>query len=103
MVKEGNTIKNYRFDDVDPETITIGVTVYFPEIDDDGGIDLGNWCLSKEEAELKERWFGFIRKLQSEYSRIEKRKKEFWTITCEELGLEKYAFKKEEGKRTPQT
>jgi len=103
LVKEGNTVKNYRLNDSDPETITIGVTVYFPEVDDDGSIDLGNWCLSQEEAELKERWLGFIRKLQSEYSRLEKRKNEFWTITCEELGLEKYAGNKEESKRTPQT
>ena len=93
VVKEGTKVKNYRFTDSDPETITVGTTVYFPEIDDEGGIDPGNWCLLREEAELKERWYSYLRKLHSEYSKLEKRKRDFWNLTCEDLGLEKLSVK----------
>jgi hypothetical protein len=93
VVKEGTTVKNYRLADSDPDTITVGTTVYFPEIDDQGGIDPGNWCLLREEAELKERWYNYLRKLHSEYSKLEKRKKDFWNLTCEDLGLEKLSLK----------
>lgn len=87
MVKEGSAVKNYRLKDSDPETIQVGRKVYFPEIDDKGNIDLSNWCLRRSEAEFKEKWFKYIRKLHSEYQRLEKRKAEFWEITHEELGL----------------
>ncbi|UCD45386.1 MAG: hypothetical protein JSV27_02485 [Candidatus Bathyarchaeota archaeon] len=87
MVKVGSAVKNYRLKDSDPETIQVGRKVYFPEIDDEGNIDLSNWCLRRSEAEFKEKWFKYIRKLQSEYQRLEERKAEFWEITSEELGL----------------
>lgn len=87
MVKEGSAVRNYRLKESDPETIQVGMKVYFPEIDDKGNIDLSNWCLRRSEAEFKEKWFKYIRKLNSEYKRLEKRKAEFWEITSEELGL----------------
>jgi hypothetical protein len=87
LVKEGYTVKNYKLRDGDPDTIRVSSKVYFPEVDDDGNVDLGNWCLTKSEAEFKEKWLSFNRKLSSEYERLEQRKKEFWKLTSEELGL----------------
>ena len=82
-MKEGFEVKNYKATDSDPDTIRVSEKVYFPEIDDEGNIDLGNWCLTKEEAEFKERWYMYNRKLNSEYSKLEKRKSEFWKMATE--------------------
>jgi len=88
VVKEGNQVKNYKVRKGDPELISVSGKVYFPEIDDEGTIDLGNWSLTKEEAELKERWYKFVRKLNEEYDRLEKRKREYWELTIDELGID---------------
>lgn len=85
MVKEGFEVKNYKVTDSEPDTIRVIEKVYFPEIDDEGNIDLGNWCLTEEEAEFKERWYRYNRKLSSEYSRLEKRKREFWKMATEDI------------------
>ena len=87
MVKEGSEVRNYKVTDSDPDIIRVMVKVYLPEIDDDGNIDPGNWCLTEEEAEFKEKWYKFNRKLYSEYDRLEKRKKEFWKLASEDLDL----------------
>jgi hypothetical protein len=87
LVKEGSEVRNYKATDSDPDIIRVMVKVYFPEIDDEGNIDPGNWCLTEEEAEFKEKWYKFNRKLHSEYDKLEKRKKEFWKLASEDLDL----------------
>ena len=85
LVKEGFEVRNYEVTDSDPDTIGVMGKVYFPEIDDEGNIDLGNWCLTEEAAEFKERWYRYNRKLDSEYSKLEKRKREFWKMAAEDV------------------